>query len=127
MTFAHLTIATRDVEGTAAFYEKTMGWKRVGAPANSPVELAWIEMGPGEHLHILRRDDVTPWAFETEFGRHFAVFHRGDDFADLKRRLVRHGATLDDAVRPTVFERFFFKDPNGYMFEVIDEQHYVQE
>jgi catechol 2,3-dioxygenase-like lactoylglutathione lyase family enzyme len=127
MTFAHLTIATRDVEATADFYEKTLGWKRVGSPANSPIEVAWVQMGPRQQLHVLRRDDFEPWEFETEFGRHFAVFHPGADFAGLKQRLLQHGGRLIDPIRPTPFERFFFKDPNGYMFEVIDEQHYVQE
>ncbi len=127
MGFAHLTIATRDVEATAAFYENTLNWRRVGVPANSPVEVAWIEIAPGQHLHILRRDDWESSKFDTEFGRHVAVFFDGRKFDELKQKLKEHGGEVIDAIRPTPFERFFFKDPNGYMFEVIDEQHYVQE
>jgi hypothetical protein len=33
--------------------------------------------------------------------------------------LLRHGATLIDAERPTPFARFFFRNPDGYVFEVV--------
>ncbi len=127
MTFAHITIATRDVEGTAGFYEKTLGWKRVHAPENSPIEIAWLQIGPRQFVHVLKRDDWESSKFDTEFGRHFAVYYDGSQFAELKRRLVAQGGELINPIRPTPFERFFFKDPNGYIFEVIDEQHYVAE
>jgi len=127
MSFAHLTIATRDVEKTAAFFLKTMQWTRIPVPANAPVEVAWIELEPGQQIHILREDGFEPSRFEEEFGRHFAVFHSEGDFPELKRRLIAEGAKLFDPIRPTPFERFFFKDPNGYMFEVIAKEHYVTE
>ena len=129
MSFAHLTLATRDVARTAAFFENTLGWPRVAVPGNTPRDLsaAWIEMGPGQQVHILRVDGFEPSPFEAEFGRHFAVFHPGDDFPALKRRLAEHGAALVDPIRPTPFERFFFRDPNGYVFEVIAEEQYHPE
>jgi len=35
--------------------------------------------------------------------------------------LLQHGAELSEPLRPTPFERFFFREPvNGYVFEVID-------
>jgi hypothetical protein len=55
------------------------------------------------------------------------VFHPNADFPALKQRLLKHGAKLFDAIRPTPFARFFFKDPNGYMFEVIAREQYVAE
>ena len=129
MAFAHLTLATRDVERTAAFFEKAMGWPRIRVPDNAPKELtvAWVEIGPGQQIHILRIEGFESSPFENEFGRHFAVFHPVGDFPDLKRRLVDHGATLIDPIRPTPFERFFFRDLNGYMFEVIAHEQYVRE
>jgi hypothetical protein len=42
------------------------------------------------------------------------------EFDDLKRRLVVEGATLVEPERPTPFVRFFFRDPNGNVFEVVD-------
>jgi predicted enzyme related to lactoylglutathione lyase len=71
--------------------------------------------------------DFSPSPFEAEFGRHIAVFHPRADFPALKKRLAEHGAQLVEAQRPTPFERFFFRDPNGYCFEVIDREGYVAE
>ena len=34
--------------------------------------------------------------------------------------LATRGAELIDPIRATSFERFFFRDPNGYIFEVVD-------
>jgi hypothetical protein len=36
---------------------------------------------------------------------------------------VAHGATLIEPERPTPFARFFFRDPNGYVFEVVEADH----
>ena len=126
-TFAHLTLATRDVARTIAFFEATLGWKPVKHPANTPLEAGWMDIGPRQQLHVLRVADFTPSPFEREFGRHFAIFYPGAGFGELKRRLKEHGGELIDPIRGTPFERFFFRDPNGYVFEVIDEQHYVRE
>jgi catechol 2,3-dioxygenase-like lactoylglutathione lyase family enzyme len=129
MTFAHLTLATRDVQRTALFFEKTLGWPRVATPDNTPLDAAWVQMGRDtrQQVHILRVADFEPSPCEAEFGRHFAVFHAGSDFPALKRRLAEQGATVIDPIRPTPFERFFFRDPNGYVFEVIDRDGYDPE
>jgi hypothetical protein len=63
--------------------------------------------------------DFVPSPFEREYGRHLAVTHPQDDLAGLKTRLRREGAEVIDADRPTSFDRFFFRDPNGYVVEVI--------
>ena len=129
MPFAHLTLATRDVTRTADFFERALHWPRVQVPGNTPGHLnaAWIDMGAGQQIHILRIDGFEVSPFEDEFGRHFAVFHPLADFDALKARIIEHGGTLIDPIRPTPFERFFFKDPNGYMFEVIAAEQYVRE
>src|ERR1700712_5555970 len=100
MSFAHLTLPTRDVQRTADFFERAMGWRRVEAPGNAPEHLrvAWIEIAPGQQVHILHLDDYEPSRFETEFGRHVAVFHPLADFPALKRRLVECGGTLVDPI-----------------------------
>jgi len=127
MSIAHITLATRNVTATADFYHHTLGWKPVAAPTNAPIEIAWLQIAPGQQLHILHKDDFEPSAHEAEFGRHIAVFYPGDQFDALKQRLRAKDAELFDPIRPTPFDRFFFKDPNGYIFEVIDEDHYVTE
>jgi catechol 2,3-dioxygenase-like lactoylglutathione lyase family enzyme len=127
MSFAHLTIATRDVERTAAFFEQTLRWVRVPIAANTPVKAVWMQVGPGQQIHVLHVEGFEVSKFEAEFGRHLAMFHPGADFPAVKQRLISHGAELFDPIRPTPFERFFFKDPNGYMFELIAQERYVVE
>ncbi|MEO8563094.1 MAG: hypothetical protein ABI601_13510, partial [bacterium] len=68
-------------------------------------------------------EDVEVSPFESEFGRHVALFHPLADFPALKERLLAEGAVLVDEVRRAPFERFFFREPvNGYFFEVVDAQ-----
>ena len=121
MTLAHLTLPTQDVERTAAFFERTLGYKRNRVPENSPVEALWLDVGNGQELHVFYLDRFTVSRFESEFGRHVAVFHPRADFPRLRQRLVDEGAELIEPLRATPFERFFFREPiNGYVFEVID-------
>ena len=125
MTFAHLTMATRDVAATVAFLTKTLGWKSLTRPGNIDMKGAWLQIGPDQEIHLLEIADFEASAHEAEFGRHVAIFHAGADFPQLKQRLAKNGAELIDPQRETPFERFFFRDPNGYIFEVIDEQGYL--
>ncbi len=121
MSISHLTLPTRNVEETASFLEKTLGYTRDPPPPNSPVETVWLNVHNGQQIHVVSVEgfDVSP--FEGEFGRHIAVFHPATRFAELRRQLEHLGARVFDAERPTPFARFFFREPvNGYVFEVID-------
>jgi len=120
MAIAHITLATRDVERTRDFFAATLLWRPVATPHNVPRDAAWLQIAPNQQLHLLRVDDYQPTPFEREFGRHVAVEYPASEFAALKLRLVEHGATLVAPLRETPFERFFFLDPNGYTFEVLD-------
>jgi catechol 2,3-dioxygenase-like lactoylglutathione lyase family enzyme len=121
MSLAHFTLATQEVERTADFFERTLGYKRNPVPANSPVKIAWLNLGRGQEIHVIYTEGFTASPFELEFGRHVAVFHPAADFPALKQRLADEGAEIVEPLRPTAFERFFFRDPvNGYLFEVID-------
>ena len=125
--FAHLTICVRDVESSAAFFESTLHWRRIHSPTNVDFPIVWLEIAPGQQIHIIHRANFQPSEFDTEFGRHFAIFQPGSSFPELKQRLAAHGARIVEAKRPTPFQRFFFRDPNGYSFEVIDQDGYVAE
>ena len=121
MSLAHLTLPTREVEKTASFLEQTLGYVRDPVPANVPDETVWLNIGRGQQIHVFFVDGFEVSPFEREFGRHVAVFHPLADFAALKARLRERGAELVEPLRPTPFERFFFREPvNGYFFEVID-------
>ena len=120
MSFAHLTLATRDVIASCDFFAWTLGWEPVERPGNIGFKAAWLRMAPGQELHLLYVPDFAPSDFEREFGRYLAVEYPADGFAGLKERLSKRGAELIDPIRETPFVRFFFRDPNGYVFEVVD-------
>lgn len=124
---AHITLAVRDVPASSRFFEEVFGWRPIQRPDNIHRTAAWLEIAPGQQLHLLQVEDFTPSRFEAEFGRHVALFARRDQFPELRARLCERGATVIAPQRATPFERFFFRDPNGYVFEVIDQDGYVSE
>jgi catechol 2,3-dioxygenase-like lactoylglutathione lyase family enzyme len=122
MSFGHLTLPTREVEKTASFFERTLGYRRLAVPTNSPVELVWLDLGRGQEMHVFYVEGFSVSPFENEFGRHVAVFYPLGEFDALRQRLESEGAQLFPPLRPTPFQRFFFREPiNGYVFEVIDD------
>jgi catechol 2,3-dioxygenase-like lactoylglutathione lyase family enzyme len=125
--FAHLTLPTRHVEETTRFLETTLGYKRKAVPANSPVEANWLDIGHGQELHVFYVEGFELSPFESEFGRHVALFHPLDDFPAVRQRIVEAGGALIEPLRATTFERLFFREPvNGYVFELIDRERHRQ-
>ena len=120
---AHITLATRDVARSVAFFRETLGWLPVARPANIDMTAAWLTIGPELELHLIQVPDFEPSPFEQEFGRHIAVTYPRVQFSQLKQRLQARGAVLIGPLRETPFARFFFRDPNGYVFEVVEEDH----
>jgi catechol 2,3-dioxygenase-like lactoylglutathione lyase family enzyme len=122
MALAHVTLATRDLEGSAAFFREVMGWTRIGRPSNSAMPTAWLKIGPGQELHLVEVPSFEPSAFEQEYGRHVAVSVPNATLSAIRQRLAAHRITPIEPLRETPFERFFFRDPNGYLFEVLGEE-----
>ena len=120
MTLAHFALATRDVRASEAFFAGALGWRPLRRPGNIGRAAAWLEIAPGQELHLVEVTDFEPSPFEAEFGRHVALTVPLAEFAALQQRLRVHGAELIEPERETPFRRFFFRDPNGYVFEVID-------
>jgi catechol 2,3-dioxygenase-like lactoylglutathione lyase family enzyme len=122
MAIVHITLATRDVRQTARFFEEALGWHPIERPGNIDVPAAWLEITPGQELHLIEKADFEPSPHEREYGRHLAVTFPRARFPLLKERLTRFGAELIVPTRATPFERFFFRDPNGYIFEIVEEE-----
>jgi catechol 2,3-dioxygenase-like lactoylglutathione lyase family enzyme len=122
MSFAHLTLPTRDVQRTSAFFDSTFAWRRNPVPGKIPVETVWFDIGRGQELHVFYVEGFVVSPFEAEFGRHVALFRPLAEFPALKARLLARGVTMIPEARTAPYERFFFREPvNGYVFEVIDE------
>ncbi|OAI52922.1 hypothetical protein AYO44_04540 [Planctomycetaceae bacterium SCGC AG-212-F19] len=121
MSIAHVTLATRDVRRTTRFFAETLGWQPIDRPSNIPFAAAWLQIGPGQEVHLIEVADFAPSPFEREYGRHIAVTFPRDGFDALKGRLCQQGAEVIAPLREGNVERFFFRDPNGYIIEVIAE------
>lgn len=119
MALAHVTLATRDVARSAAFFHEVMGWTPIGQPGNNARPAAWLRIAPGQELHLIEEPEFEPSPFEHEYGRHIAVSVPQVELAALKQRLADRGIVLIAPLRSTPFERFFFRDPDGYLFEVL--------
>ena len=122
-SIAHFTIATRDVAQTAAFFTHTLGWPPIDRPGNLDQAAAWLQIAPDQELHLIQVADFEPSPYEREVGRHFAIRFPESEFDELKKRLVEQGAELIPPQRATPFERFFFREPNGYIFEIVAAGH----
>jgi catechol 2,3-dioxygenase-like lactoylglutathione lyase family enzyme len=122
MPLAHITLATRDVRASEAFFSEALGWRPLDRPNNIGRPAAWLAIALGQELHLVEVADFAPSPFEAEFGRHVALAIPPAEFAALKERLRQRGAALIEPERETLFARFFFRDPNGYVFEVIEAE-----
>jgi catechol 2,3-dioxygenase-like lactoylglutathione lyase family enzyme len=127
MALAHITLATRDAKRSAAFFHEVMGWTPIGRPTNNAAPTSWLRIAPGQELHVVEVADFEPSPFEREYGRHVAVSLPRSAFAGVKDRLIARGITPIEPERATPFARFFFRDPNGYVFEVIEEERVAEE
>ena len=58
MSLAHLTLPTRDVEKTASFLERTLGYLREPVPENIPCETVWLNIGLGQQVHVFYVRDL---------------------------------------------------------------------
>jgi catechol 2,3-dioxygenase-like lactoylglutathione lyase family enzyme len=121
MPVVHITLATRDVRASEDFFAAALGWHPIARPNNIGRPAAWLQIAPGQELHLVEVADFDPSPFEAEFGRHVALAVPLGEFDALQRRLRAHGATLIEPQRATPFARFFFRDPNGYVFEVVED------
>ena len=91
MSLAHLTLATRDVRRAEAFFAGALGWRPLARPDNIGRPAAWLEIAPGQELHLVEVTDFRPSRFEAEFGRHVALAFPRAEFAGLKQRLLARG------------------------------------
>ena len=106
---------------TSRFFVAALGWRPLDRPNNIALPAAWLEIAPGQELHLVQVADFEPSPFEREFGRHVAVTYPRDGFDGLKERLRARGAEVMEADGGGTIERFFFRDPNGYILEVVAE------
>ena len=126
MSFAHLTLPVKDVPMTSRFFQEVMGWPQLSMPQNIDIEADWLKINDSQQLHLLGIENA-PASQDEEFGRHYAFFHPVNDFDGLMERVRQNGGEIVEPIRETPFRRLFFRDPNGYVFELISQEDYCIE
>ncbi|CAM6083910.1 unnamed protein product [Calypogeia fissa] len=57
VTLNHIARETRDVKGTAKFYEEIFGFKAIETPSEFGNTVAWLRVPPAYSLHIIKRNE----------------------------------------------------------------------
>lgn len=121
----HINIITLDIDGTASFYEKTLGLKRGESPASKMgFQGAWMFDSSGNALvHLGFKDPERDYGPEHVAGAVTGSFHHVafacEDFDGAKARLDDVGVEY----RTVEFTEFGFrqivlKDPNNINLEL---------
>ena len=121
MALAHVTPAGRELARSMAFFHEVLGWTPIGRPRNNAAPAAWLQIVPGRSC-TWSRPRVPALAVRARvWPAHRASLPR-PGFPTLKERLIAHGAEVIEPLRDTPFDRFFFGDSNGYLFEVLEQE-----
>jgi catechol 2,3-dioxygenase-like lactoylglutathione lyase family enzyme len=119
MPIDHFTLATRDLHASSQFYQAIFNWTIVERPGNIPQSGVWLSIPGGQQLHLTEVSDFRPPQFEDEFGRHVALSVTDAELDEVRARLIEQGTEIIPPKRTTPHRRLFFRDPNGYIIEVV--------
>ncbi|WP_410566860.1 VOC family protein [Amycolatopsis sp. cmx-4-61] len=108
----HVSVVVGDLEKSAAFYERALGFRR---RTDRPGQLGpgvWLDVGD-QQLHLI---EGTPPPAQ---GQHFAVF--ADDLDAEIRRLRTEGIDVSDPLPIGSMRQAFLTDPAGNAIELHGE------
>jgi catechol 2,3-dioxygenase-like lactoylglutathione lyase family enzyme len=63
MAIAHVDLAVRDVQRSSRFFANALGWRPIRRPGNVPRPAAWLEIAPGQELHLVEASGFEPSPF----------------------------------------------------------------
>jgi len=117
----HIVLYVRDVERSADFYGKVLGWKQLESPVDMPVAV----FSSGRTHHELLLIEVGEAAGRVSGGYRTGMYHFGlkigdsdDDLRDAVVVLRKHGITLAGATDHVVTHSLYIEDPDGNEVEL---------
>jgi lactoylglutathione lyase len=123
LEFDHTTIHVQDLQKSAAFYEKFLGFERIPDPFKDNKHL-WYRIGPHQQLHVVG-GATAPVHHEMDLHVAFRVASVPDfiarlDAAHIPYRDFDGNKKVTD--RPDGVHQIYFQDPDGYWLEINDSR-----
>lgn len=119
-SFNHIAISVKDVDKSAAFYQKVLQLEEIANTASNS-KTRWFSLGEDKQLHVIPRPNEE---VKTNKAVHFALALTALD------SFVKHLNTLGiaysdwlgtvnkDYVRKDGIQQIYFQDPDGYWIEI---------
>src|SRR5262249_25169963 len=121
--FDHTTVLVRDLQKSAAFYEKVFELERISEPFKDGRHI-WFRIGAHEQLHVVGgAADAVQQGIDIHFA--FRVTSLTDFMAHLDQMHVQYSNFKGDGkvtLRPDGVRQIYFQDPDGYWIEVNDDK-----
>lgn len=125
LKFDHATVYVRDLDKSASFYEKVLGFERIPEPFKDGRHV-WFRIGPHDQLHVVS-GATKPANNEINVHLAFRVASVPDftarlDNAGVKYRKSIRGDGTVATPRPDGVNQIYFQDPDGYWIEINDDK-----
>lgn len=127
----HIARETRDVQGTAKFYEEIFGFKAIETPEEFGDTVVWLEFPPNQYLHIIKRHEdarlpESPFTTSDDYkldesalqtGHHlsFRLADYDAAVALLKEKQIKY---FEKTQQEGTIKQCFFFDPDGNGLEI---------
>lgn len=117
----HIVLYVRDINLSAEFYEKVLGWKRIPTPAHMPI--AAFSSGRTHHELLLIEvgDHAAPKPEHLQIGLYHFGLKVGDSDDDLRsalETLEAHGVPITGSGDHHVTHSLYIEDPDGNQLEL---------
>jgi catechol 2,3-dioxygenase-like lactoylglutathione lyase family enzyme len=117
----HCSLVVQDLDRAAAFYRDVLGLTEIEIPLTfkpAGLNVRWFQLGD-QQVHILLGTENQP-----EAQHHMAL--QGDDAQAARLWMKDKGVDIEEAVLIPGADRFFIRDPDYNLIEIIECQEAYQ-
>lgn len=111
----HCSLVVQDLERSAAFYRDILGLTEIEIPSTfkpAGLNVRWFQLGT-QQVHILLGTENQP-----DSQQHLAL--QVDDAQAARLWMKEHGLEIQEAVLIPGADRFFIRDPDHNLMEIIE-------
>ena len=111
----HGSLVVQNLERAAAFYRDVLGLTEIEIPSTFPaagINVRWFRLG-SQQIHLLLGTENQP------DGQHHLAL-QVDDAEAARSWMKKRGIAVEEAVVIPGADRFFLRDPDGNLIEIIE-------